>query len=283
MKSEMDKPGPDQAKPYVVRAAKTPPPAQARFARGDRPLWMRLAVLGALSLYVIGAVLVASKWQWVCAFLLLAGWAGILFWEKDRAWDVLKIILVAAVLGMAGEWLCVHKFHLWEYHFPVFKYGLPVWIGLVWGYLYAVYILIAEVFERGWQRFGEPVKHFLSIAFGVAFFLFLREVYMRIDVYISYYYILFLAVGLTLWRTPMDCFTLIVAGAGGTIGEYLAIQNGLWSYTSPAFPATGMPISLPLAWGLAAVFVRNAAIHFRHAVLWLAVGFGVLYGILKVI
>lgn len=190
-------------------------------------------------------------------------------------------MLVAAVLGTVGEWFCVHKFNLWQYHFPVFRDGLPVWIGLVWGYLYALYILIAELFDGGWRRCGEPVRHLLSITFGVVFFVFLREVHLRIDVHISYYYVLFLAVGLTLWRTPLDILTLIVAGLGGTLGEYLAIQNGLWHYTHPAFPTTGMPISLPLAWGLAAVYIRNAALRFWHSTLWLLAGVGVLWGILK--
>lgn len=254
------------------RPAAGPPP---------RPLAIRSGSLLFFSLYVIGAVLYLSRWQWLCAAALFLGLAGILFWEKQRLWDILKISLVAGVLGMIGEWLCVHKFDLWQYHFPVFQWGLPIWIGLVWGYLYTLYILIAEIFDGGWKPLGEPGRNFLSIAFGIVFFLFLREVFRRIGIYIAYYYVLFLAVGLSLWRRPMDIFTLIVAGLGGTLGEYLAIQHGLWHYTSPAFAETGMPISLPLAWGLAGVYVRNAAVHFWHSTIWLSLGAAVLYGVLK--
>lgn len=284
--SEMNKESsPAAPKPFVVRkldpaAANS---AQVRALVQGKPFLVSLCALTAFSLYVIGAVLYLSKWQWLCALALAAGWAGILYWERERIAPILKIMLIAAALGMAGEWLCVRKFDLWRYHFPVFADGLPVWIGLVWGYLYTLYILIAELIDRGWQKLGEPVRNLFGIIFGVVFFLFLRQVFLRIDVRISYYYILFLAVGLSLWRTPMDALTLIVAGVAGTFGEYLSIQHGLWHYTSPAFPETGMPVSLPLAWGLAAVFVRNAACQFWYSMFWMCVGVGALLGILKII
>ncbi|MBI4179111.1 hypothetical protein HY522_06800 [bacterium] len=244
---------------------------------------MRAAILTGLALYVIGAVLVLSRWQWACAAALLAGLAAILAWEKNRREYFLRIMLVAGLLGSIGEWVCVHKFDLWRYHFPVFKWGLPVWIGFVWAYLFSVYILIAEPFASGWSRLPENLRRLLGVTFGVTFFLFLHEVFDRIGIYISYYYILFLGAGLVLWRTPLDIFTLIVAGLGGTFGEYLAIQNGLWHYTQPAFTGTGMPISLPLAWGLAGVYVRNAALRFWQSTLWLAAGGGVLYGVLRIL
>lgn len=240
-----------------------------------------MMVLAGFSLYVIGVVLFLSRWQWLCAFALAVGW-GLILWREKKRWVYpLKIMLVAAALGTVGEWFCVRKFNLWTYHFPVFHDGLPVWIGLVWGYLYVVYVLIAERLDAVWQKLGELARNFLSVAFGIAFFLFLRLVFRQIDMYISFYYVLFLAVGLSIWRTPMDVMTLIVAGAGGTFGEYLAIQNGLWSYSSPAFPETGMPISLPLAWGLAGIFIRNAAVHFWHSLLWLLAGTAILIGWLK--
>lgn len=269
--------------PIVVRRVNPSGGAQSLPMTPGRPPLLGIGALIGFSLYVIGAVLYVSRMQWLCAAVLTAGCAGLLYWEKHRWVHLLKIMLIAAALGSVGEWFCVHKFNLWQYHFPVLRDGLPVWIGLVWGYLYAIYILIAEVIDSGWRKFGEPVRNFLAISFGIVFFIFLRQVFLRIDIHISYYYVLFLAVGLSIWRSPLDVLTLIVAGLGGTFGEYLAIQNGLWHYTHPAFPATGMPISLPLAWGLAAVFIRNAALRFRHSLIWMLVGVGVLLGVLRLL
>ncbi len=269
-------------KPVFIRAAQPGGPAGTRALIPDRPFFLRAAALAVFSGFVIATVLYLSQFQWLCALVLLAGCAAVIFWERRRWWSVLKMMLVAGVLGAVGEWLCVRKFNLWQYHFPVFKDGLPVWIGLVWSYLYALFILIAEIFEDGWRRLGDPIKNFLAIGFGVVFFLFLREVFLHIDRNISYYYILFLAIGLSIWRAPADTLTLIVAGIGGTVGEYMSIRHGLWHYTNPVFPASGMPISLPLAWGLAAVFVRNAAMRFWHSTLWLLAGTGLLAGAIRV-
>ena len=243
---------------------------------------MRGAFLALASLYVIGVVLYVSRWPWVCALALSAGWAWLFVWSGARRMQILKLMLVAAALGTIGEWVCVRKFNLWQYHFPTFRDGLPVWIGLVWGYLYALFVLMAEPLEELWRKFGERLRTILSIVFGVLFFLFLREVFLRIHVGIACYYVLFLAVGLSIWRTPIDVMTLVVAGLGGTLGEDLAIQNGLWHYTQPAFPSTGMPVSLPLAWGLAAVYIRNASLRFWHSTLWLSVGVGMLLVVLKI-
>lgn len=277
--------GSGQIPPKHVVVIRTHKPGEqaARLPVAARPGWVSIAALTGFSLYVIGVVLYTSAWQWICTLLLALGWAGVLWWERRRWWDVLKVMLVAFVLGAVGEWICVRKFDLWKYHFPTLSDGVPVWIGLVWGYLYAVYILIAEVFNAVWQRFGELLRNLLTIVLGIAFFLFLRAVFQRIDVHIAYYYVLFLAVGLALWRSPMDAMTLIVAGLGGTFGEYMAIQNGLWTYPSPVFADVGMPISLPLAWGLAGVFVRNAAAHFWHSILWLLVGTGLLCAAVRLV
>ncbi len=274
---------PAPSKPIVIRAAAAGGSNFSRTLYRSRTAWIQAAALAGFSLYVIGVVLYLSANQWLCAGALSLGWAGILYWERARPQGaVLKIMLVAFALGGIGEWICVHRFHLWEYHFPIFRDGLPVWIGLVWGYLYAVFILIAEILEGVWQTFGDPVKRVLGIGLGIIFFLFLRAVFLRINEYISYYYVLFLAVGLTIWRSPLDVLTFLVAGAGGTFGEYLSIQKGLWHYTQPIFTEIGMPISLPLAWGLAAVYIRNAAREFWQSTLWLAIGGGVLYGVLRV-
>lgn len=241
-------------------------------ARSRRPWLARALASIGFSLYVIGTVLYLSKWQWLCALSLAAGSAAMLYFSP-RHW---KIFAVAFALGSVGEYLCVAQFDLWRYRFPTFHAGLPIWIGLVWGYLFAVYALIAELFEPVWEVMVPALRRLLAVAFVLVFFLFFREVMSRISTYIAYYYILFLALALVHWNKPADALIFIVAGIGGTWGEFLSIQKGLWVYTHPAFAETGMPISLPMAWGFAAVFVRNAASRFWHSIGWLAVAAAVL-------
>jgi hypothetical protein len=51
----------------------------------------------------------------------------------------------------------------------------------------------------------------------------------------------------------------VIGGALGTLGEYICMKLGFWQYHYPFFMAIGLPLSLPLAWGLSAVIVARIA------------------------
>ena len=56
-------------------------------------------------------------------------------------------------------------------------------------------------------------------------------------------------------RSSEDLAHLIFCGAFGALAEVFGIGFGAWSYTLPQ--ASGVPLWLPLIWGIAALFVKE--------------------------
>lgn len=62
---------------------------------------------------------------------------------------------------------------------------------------------------------------------------------------------------MNLWHEKYDVIYFIVAAALGPIGEIICIHYGTWSYTKPSL--FGIPIWLPLVWGLAGILITRIA------------------------
>ena len=62
---------------------------------------------------------------------------------------------------------------------------------------------------------------------------------------------------LKFWHKKHDAYFFIVGAIVGPIGEIVAISFGVWQYTNPSF--LGIPIWLPLVWGLAVVLIKRVA------------------------
>lgn len=65
-----------------------------------------------------------------------------------------------------------------------------------------------------------------------------------------------LLLAFTLWHQKHDFMYCIVAGILGPIGEVISVQFGVGSYSNPTF--LGIPIWLPVLWGLATVMLKNS-------------------------
>lgn len=52
-----------------------------------------------------------------------------------------------------------------------------------------------------------------------------------------------------------DVAIYFLAGAGGAVGEIIAVAYGAWIYSIPAF--FGIPIWLPFLWGAAGVYIKG--------------------------
>ncbi|UCD03010.1 MAG: DUF2878 family protein [Candidatus Aenigmatarchaeota archaeon] len=55
-----------------------------------------------------------------------------------------------------------------------------------------------------------------------------------------------------------DVYYIIIAAILGPIGEIICVYFGVWSYANPTF--LGIPIWLPLAWGLAVLAIKRIAV-----------------------
>ena len=53
-----------------------------------------------------------------------------------------------------------------------------------------------------------------------------------------------------------NIYLYLFGGFCGALAESFAAMHGAWSYTIPNF--IGIPFWLPLLWGIAALFVKNA-------------------------
>lgn len=62
---------------------------------------------------------------------------------------------------------------------------------------------------------------------------------------------------LSVWRRKGDAYFLIVGAAMGAIAEITAIHYDVWQYANPSF--LGIPMWLPIAWGIIAVLIRRIA------------------------
>jgi len=86
-----------------------------------------------------------------------------------------------------------------------------------------------------------------------------------IDIRILFIFAPFFTAFLLYWNQSEDLMMFCVAAALGSIGEIMAMREGLWIYTQPLFRnefllshgIPGVPISLGMAWGLSGVFLRQ--------------------------
>ncbi len=63
--------------------------------------------------------------------------------------------------------------------------------------------------------------------------------------------------GFKFWHKKHDIHFFIAGAVIGFIGEAICVYLGVWQYANPSF--LGIPIWLPVAWGLAAMLIKNIA------------------------
>ena len=64
-------------------------------------------------------------------------------------------------------------------------------------------------------------------------------------------------IGMKGWHKNHDIYFLIAGAIIGPLGEIVCIYFGAWRYVNPTF--FGIPIWLPLAWGLAIMLIKRFA------------------------
>ncbi len=62
-------------------------------------------------------------------------------------------------------------------------------------------------------------------------------------------------------RSTKELKTFIICALSGAIAESLAVMMGAWSYTNPDI--VGIPMWLPILWGIAAIFMVRLYSHIR--------------------
>jgi hypothetical protein len=62
-------------------------------------------------------------------------------------------------------------------------------------------------------------------------------------------------IGAKFWHRKHDVYFFIGAAVLGPLAEVIAIHFGVWSYANPFI--LGIPMWLPLAWGLCIIFMKR--------------------------
>ncbi len=200
-----------------------------------------------------------SRPVWSC--LLLAGGlcAQLWFWrEKADA----AMMIAAAMLGTPSELLCVNK-GVWTYYAPGLVLGVPVWIPLMWAYLLCLFrrisISIHSATLKVWPSSKMRGRKLLFGIAGVMILVYYLASVALISRTIAVAYTIFMISAMVFCRSEIYILIFIIGAALGTLGEYICMKLGFWQYHYPYFRSIGIPISLPLAWGLSSVIVGRVA------------------------
>lgn len=213
-----------------------------------------------VGIYVVSVVVLCWR-RPLWASLLLSGGLAIQLWLWREKADTVMMV-AAALLGTPSEILCV-RLGVWSYHAPGLVFGIPVWLPLVWASLLCLFrrisISINSVIWRAWP--GSKMvarKVFFGVLAGVivVYYLATVSVIMRA---IAIVYTVFMIPAVIFWHGARDILIFFVGAALGTLGEYICLKLGFWHYHYPFFRSIGVPMSLPLAWGLSSVIAGRVA------------------------
>jgi len=230
-----------------------------------RDLWIEFGFEAVSSLYVLAVVALCwSRPGWLSLLLAAGLCAQISFWrtKADAA-----TMMVAALLGAPSEILCV-KTGVWTYYAPGLIFGIPIWIPLVWAYLLCLFRRLSisiNSFTLGvWPTDNSRMrKHVYRTAAGlVLVYCLVALAVIRKSIAVAYAIPMILAI--IFWHAETDIIIFLVGAAIGTLGEGIFVKLGFWQYHYPFFQSLGIPISLPLAWGISSVVVGRIASMFAE-------------------
>ncbi len=193
--------------------------------------------------------------------LLLGGGLLVQLWFWREKADV-AMMAAAALLGTPSEMLCV-RLGVWTYHAPGLVFGIPVWIPLVWAFLFCLFRRISlSIHSVRWRIWRNREMLSVKILFGilcgviVVYYLITVSLIMRT---IAIVYTAFMIPAVIFWHGERDILIFLIGAVLGTLGEYICMKLGFWHYHYPVFRSIGLPISLPLAWGLSSVITGRIA------------------------
>lgn len=197
----------------------------------------------------------------LAASLLLAGGLVMQLWfwrEKPDA----AVMAAATLLGTPAEILCV-RLGVWTYDAPGLVFGIPIWIPLVWAFLFCLFRRISLSLHSAIQRVLPDNKmlarNIIFKVLGGAILVYYLITVTVIRGTIAIVYTMFMIPAAIFWNGERDILFFFVGGALGTLGEYICMKLGFWHYHYPFFRSIQLPISLPLAWGLSAVITGRIA------------------------
>ena len=205
--------------------------------------------------------------------LLIIGSVGILLYWPGLTKNMI-IFFAAGLLGVAVEFILTSRLGLWHYSNPSIIHltgtltvrTLPWWLFFVWGYLIVLFIHASYTIEKAVTavsaaRFRTVINTGITILW-VIMIIYFALIYKELRFDLTRWFLLIIIPFMIFWRKKIDLISFFTAGILGTFGEWICMQSGTWTYSSPYFAGIGIPLSLPLAWGLVTVLLRRLSLLF---------------------
>jgi hypothetical protein len=192
--------------------------------------------------YVVGALLIIILW-------------GVVRMEPK----LVPALIVSAILGTFGEVICCHVARLWIYANSTF-WMIPWWIPVIWAILFASFFQFSRLLFTLFEKLPSKIwRRGILVACASLIVAYILFALVSIDLKFSIFFAIMIAITFAFRHDPFAILLFLVAAFCGTLGEYLCMQNGVWYYTdpNPALERYGVPLSLPLAWGLSMNIVWN--------------------------
>ena len=176
----------------------------------------------------------------------------------------ISLLFTGAILGLLGENFAVGKNY---YAYTVSgTSGLPVYLPAVWGYLLVLFNRFGMTLHdlskiRSWSQHLKK-----AMLVGAQFLIvgYFAAMVALVDRYVVAACSIFLLLAARLWHQEEDVIMFLVAALGGVTGEAISVQCGIWEYANPYFSSLGIPLSLPILWGLAGLVSRRLALLFTR-------------------
>lgn len=226
----------------------------------ERGLGIQFMFEAFTCLYVVAVVVFCWHRPLALSLLLAGGLAMQLWFWREKADGA--VMAAAALLGTPAEILCV-TLGVWTYDAPGLVFAIPIWIPLVWAFLFCLFRRISISLHSAIQRVLPDNKrlagNIIFVVLGGVILVYCLITVSVIRRTIAIVYTMFMVPAVIFWHGKRDILIFLVGGALGTLGEYICMKLGFWQYHYPYFRSIQLPISLPLAWGLSAVITGRIA------------------------
>ena len=230
--------------------------------KGNQQLVSRNEIVFELFASVFVVFVVVFFWEKPdLAFLGLITGVGLqlYFWKSGLD---MAVMVLAGIIGAPAEVLCI-KSGLWSYHAPGLVFGIPIWLPLVWAYLICLFHRLSLTLYNALNSiFPDPDNVWLTALFS-AWGLLIIVYYIASMLLIARVYAIIFTlfmVAVTIFRHSRKDIVMFTVGAIlGTTGEFICMKLGFWHYHHPRLRSIGLPLSLPLAWGLSTVMIVSLA------------------------
>lgn len=75
------------------------------------------------------------------------------------------------------------------------------------------------------------------------------------NIFLTLFLIVYWMIGIKFWHKTQDIYIFITGAVIGPIGEIICVHFGAWQYANPTL--FGIPVWLPLAWGLTTMVIKR--------------------------